>query len=462
MRLKASNGHIGNDTLGEAERSGVAVRNADANILTDGKPPTPERNTHKDNEQETKELKASKNAIKTIAGILAEPDAHGSNLHMEVAGNEGMEDEEELNNMDEKDIEMDDDSNGEFEKKVEVDSSLDEGDLPTIEVPETEFGEEETAEFDDEDDALVEEDNEGDEDFPVFFEEGGEVELPPVEEEETAATEDLESPEAFEEPNADDVTLADADDMDDEVEPEMVEVGANVHAIVSNRIVATLTKRSAAKIGVADLYNTPQYLEVVKSNVSTDGLRKGLVKSGFVLAKVSIADKAIKANVTKRVESSVQQYLKSNQRKDAALEQSLAIAAVGINKGVFKDVKNSLKDSLVAQLEAVGVKGAARLVANVFATEGITYTKALLEKAKVVASWNDQVRLGYVQAFDMTNTPTVPSGEEEEDDDSLEVGQTPAVAALLAPMKNSNVVTAKALQSTSVLASLKANSLSVF
>jgi len=250
--------------------------------------------------------------------------------------------------------------------------------------------------------------------------------------------------------------------MDDEVEPEMVEVGANVHAIVSNRIVATLTKRSAAKIGVADLYNTPQYLEVVKSNVSTDGLRKGLVKSGFVLAKVSIADKAIKANVTKRVESSVQQYLKSNQRKDAALEQSLAIAAVGINKGVFKDVKNSLKDSLVAQLEAVGVKGAARLVANVFATEGITYTKALLEKAKVVASWNDQVRLGYVQAFDMTNTPTVPSGEEEEDDDSLEVGQTPAVAALLAPMKNSNVVTAKALQSTSVLASLKANSLSVF
>lgn len=274
---------------------------------------------------------------------------------------------------------VDSEFNFDDEDDEEVDSGMDEfSDLPNIETEASEEAEEDNME-----DAIVEEEFE-------------------------ASCDDTES-----------VALLDADSIDDTVEDEddlqFATIANVVHVIRANRIIASIGAASAKRAEVSDVYTTPQFQDVVVANIEQRGLRKGLVQSGFVLARVklSASSKATAKAVTAKVEAALAKKTALMAQREKALNQSLAIAAVGINRRFFKDTPNELKANLEAELVQLGVRGGQNLVRAMFAKYGVSYAKSILTLAQKIAAMPEEMRDGYVDALDMTEDGDEPLDEVE-------------------------------------------------
>jgi hypothetical protein len=257
---------------------------------------------------------------------------------------------------------------------------------------------------------------------------------------------ELEAPEEFEEPAGDEcVALVDADEVKDADDHELqfATIGASVHVIRSNRIVASLGRVTANKAGIGDIYLTPQYQDVVAANVEAKGLRKGLVQSGFVLAKVNLtASKANAKVISAKVEKQLAAKVQAAARREQALEQSLAIAAVGINRKFFKGAENELKAGLETELQKAGVRGGSNIVRAMFAQHGVSYAKAILTLANKISEMPEEVRNQYADALDLTNDEDfeheeIESGFEDEDEIEEEHEDLPSTvsAALSMPLR---------------------------
>jgi len=224
-------------------------------------------------------------------------------------------------------------------------------------------------------------------------------------------------PEAFEEESApgETVALVDLDGVEDDgVENEVAfaTMASVVHVIHQNRIVASMGAASAKRAGMSDIYQSEQFQDVVAHAIETKGLRKGLVQSGFVLAKVRVAankvqEKAIKAKVQAALNHKVELMAAADKRMD----QCLAIAAVGINRRFFKDTPNELRAGLEAEFTRAGVRGAATIIRAMFAEHGPGYAKSIMTLAKKISAMPEQVCDQYADALDLTE-------EKDFDDDT--------------------------------------------
>lgn len=221
-------------------------------------------------------------------------------------------------------------------------------------------------------------------------------------------------------PLEEEAPLVDVDgipDTEDADNLSFASINATVHVIRANRIIASLSSTRANKLGIGDVYNTDQYFDVVAHEVGTKGLRAGLVKQGFVLAKVKLTANSASEKVIKaKVEAGLSHSKELLARQAEAMEQSLAIAAVGINKKYFKDVENTLKAALISELERAGVRGAKKIVSSCFSEHGVPYAKSLLTLANKIATMPAEVRNLHADSLDMTNDEDfVPDADEEGD-----------------------------------------------
>lgn len=215
-------------------------------------------------------------------------------------------------------------------------------------------------------------------------------------------------------PGEEEMSILDVDGADDEADDVVfANVGTSVKVIKANRIIASMSKKVAARAGHEDMYLSEQFATVTEVEMAKHGVRAGLKKMGFVLATVNLATAEV---LNKRVEMKAKKMTASARAEAQAqfdvLEQALAIAAVGINKGFFKDQRNELRASLESELEAAGVRGAKKMLATVFATKGIDFAKAILTVAKRVAVMGEETRANFVKALDMV-------GDELNDDEDL-------------------------------------------
>lgn len=333
--------------------------------------------------------------------------------------------------------EMDVEEPVEFEADVETD--LESGDT------EDGFDDEVSSEF--EDLADLGTDGEVDADLNDEFDDGDDMsplgEAMVEEETEPMEPTEVDSEEApmdFEaEPSADDVALLDVDSVDDTATDDVAfaTVANVVHVMKGNRIIASMGPASARKVGMSDLYKTDQFHDVVEASLQKKGLRKGLVQSGFVLAKVKItaSSKATAKVVEAKVATQVNAKMKALASRDEALDQSLAIAAVGINRQYFKGTSNELKAALETQLAQMGVRGAGRMIRAAFAEHGVSYAKAIMTLAKKISAMPEEVRDQYASALDMTNDEDFDDGVDEEmeaspEDDFMEDMPSSVTAAL--------------------------------
>lgn len=257
-------------------------------------------------------------------------------------------------------------------------------------------------------------------------------------------------------PADDQMSVLDVDGADDEADDVVfANVGSSVKVIKANRIIASMSKIVAAKGGHEDMYMSEQFATVTEIEMTKHGVRAGLKKMGFVLATVNVGKAEV---MNKRVEAKAQK-LTAGIRAEAeaqfdVLEQALAIAAVGINKGFFKNQTNELRAALDTELSAAGVRGHQKMLASVFATKGIEFAKAILTVAKQVSLMPEETRANFVAALDMvgdegmfgdSSSPDfqsqITAGHDEADEFAEEVndnGASPSSvhAALLRPATN--------------------------
>lgn len=285
------------------------------------------------------------------------------------------------------------------------------------------FDDEVSSEF--EDLADLGADGEVDADLTDEFDDGGDDMSPLGEamvEEDPVGEMEVESEEApmdFEaEPSADEVALLDVDSVEDTATDDVAfaTVAKVVHVMKGNRIIASMGPASARKVGMSDLYTSDEFHDVVEASLQKKGLRKGLVQSGFVLAKVKItaSSKATAKVVEAKVATQINAKMKALASRDEALDQSLAIAAVGINRQYFKGSPNELKAALETQLSQMGVRGAGRMIRAAFAEHGVSYAKAIMTLAKKISAMPEEVRDQYAAALDMTNDEDFDDGVDEE------------------------------------------------
>lgn len=246
--------------------------------------------------------------------------------------------------------------------------------------------------------------------------------------------------------DADEMSIMDVDEMDDadNADVHFATAGTRVMVIKGNRIIASMTEKIATKAGRLDVYLSDQYQEVTASEIAKRGLRKGLKTMGFVEARVKINKSAVVAALVKKevtkTTAAVRQVATANQE---ALEQSLAIAAVGINRGYFQKTENVLRNALEQTLTQAGMRNPKRLLTPIFASVGPEYAKQVVLLAQKIAAMPQEARDGYVEALDMTSQDLdepdedmVPIGaddmeaEDEDFDDVEELAPTMATAGV--------------------------------
>jgi hypothetical protein len=261
------------------------------------------------------------------------------------------------------------------------------------------------------------------------------------------------------------VAIADADEISDQVDGDELQfatIANAVHVIRSNRIIASIGPVSAKKAGVADVYMTPQYQDVVAANIDAKGLRKGLVQSGFILAKVAIkASKHTAKAVQAKVEAAVSSKVEALHKQNKAMEQALAIAAVGINRRYFKDANNDLKTNLEAELVQAGLRGGQNIVRAMFAQHGVSYAKSILTLATKIAAMPEEMRNQYADALDMTEDEDFGGDMEAEADDEMmdeeeDFDPIPAsvTAALQSPVRRNAVLLTAGVRSPTAMSIL--------
>ena len=267
-----------------------------------------------------------------------------------------------------------------------------------------------------------------------------------IEEEEDDEGIDEATPE-FNEPeeqvtSGEEMSLMDLDEIDDSDNKDVhfATAGTRVLVIKGNRIIASMTERVATKAGRLDVYLSDQFAEVTASEIAKRGLRNGLKTMGYIAAKVKVGSstevKALVARQVTKTTAAVRQVAATNQK---AMEQSLAIAAVGINRGFFDKKENVLRASLEQALINAGMRNPKRLLNPVFASVGPEYAKQVMTLAQKISAMPQDVRDGYVSALDMTSEDLdepdedmVPIGADEDEDefDDVEPGPTMATAGV--------------------------------
>lgn len=244
-----------------------------------------------------------------------------------------------------------------------------------------------------------------------------------------------------------DYALVDVDCVDDESCDDLLFacIDGTKHVIKSNRIIASMTADSAKVCGCDDVYLDDDFDEAVVSECEAKGLRAGLRAMGFTLATVKIKSSAqINASVARATADAKAKMVKAQDKRNEVMKQALALAAVGLNRNMFKDYENCLRSELTAKFESLGVRGASRIVKAAFAEHGVDYANKLLVIANEIADLPEETRDGLAAQLDMTNEPdeeimadpnlygdpVVGEGEDDEDEavDSVE-------AALRNPLK---------------------------
>ena len=187
--------------------------------------------------------------------------------------------------------------------------------------------------------------------------------------------------------------LVDVDGVKDSVSDVVfASLGKTKLAIHANRVIATMDEDAAKQVSADDIYLEDEYDEATLAEIEKSGLRAGLRRMGYNLASVQLkSDAQVNAQVASLTASAKADMKAKIEARDKVMKDSLILAAVGLNRNIFKDYENSLRNELVASLQNAGVRNASRMV------------RAAFEKiASDIADLPEETREGLASQLDMT------------------------------------------------------------
>lgn len=198
--------------------------------------------------------------------------------------------------------------------------------------------------------------------------------------------------------------LVDVDGVKDSVSDVVfASLGKTKLAIHANRVIATMDEDAAKQVSADDIYLEDEYDEATLAEIEKSGLRAGLRRMGYNLASVQLkSDAQVNAQVASLTASAKADMKAKIEARDKVMKDSLILAAVGLNRNIFKDYENSLRNELVASLQNAGVRNASRMVRAAFEKYGADYSKKLMMIASDIADLPEETREGLASQLDMT------------------------------------------------------------
>lgn len=255
--------------------------------------------------------------------------------------------------------------------------------------------------------------------------------------------------------------LVDVDGVDDAAEDVLfASIDTTKVAIHANRIIAVLCADDAQVNDVADVYLDDEFDEAVAAEIQQKGLRAGLRSMGFKLATVKVkADAQVKASVVAQTAAFKRELTAKQKAKEDVRAQAMAIASIGLNRNMFKNYANTLREDLVSRFENLGVRNANKVVRAAFEKCGVEYAQNLIKAADAISELPDESRDAMAEQLDMTQEPEdnqevmadpnlygdpVSADGAEEDAQPCEadedLGDAPVEAALRTPIKAAHIV----------------------
>jgi hypothetical protein len=160
-------------------------------------------------------------------------------------------------------------------------------------------------------------------------------------------------------------------------------------AFYAGNPVAYATLASAIKH--RDIFNEPVFAEATVTSAKVNGVRRGLSDMGFIPYKYTINVKGkINDVIAKHVSTAKSTVESEFEDKHAEyndrLLAALSTAAIGINRGFFRNSTNPIKSSLWSSLSAAGIRNPETIIDNVFAAQADSYHKILFDKALEIIS----------------------------------------------------------------------------
>lgn len=264
--------------------------------------------------------------------------------------------------------------------------------------------------------------------------------------------------------NPDAVPMLDIEEADDTVENLAFVMQANTLLAVKNTsVVATLSKLGAKRYGIDAHYGTPAFATAMKAEVKRQGLRAALQSNGFVTKKVNLQASPVMARRLKLEHQRIKANLTaSTKQATEAMEQAMAIAAVGTSTGYFKAEGSQLKAALVSVLTAANIKSPEKTVSRLLAQHLPAHLESVYATATQLAAMPQDVRDHHVDSLDMIEEPAEAAchglrsntDEDDMDGDDEDYSEGIDLTASLIPGRR---VTASVDEAAAIAADILAN-----
>ena len=204
-------------------------------------------------------------------------------------------------------------------------------------------------------------------------------------------------------------------------------LGDRIVASIAGIPVAHLTREMAGEN--AGVFAASAFTNAIAHTARQVGAEKALSHYKFELATVKFPIQTIvQARVQTGVEDAKKEIATRIKDISADLNQAIAIAAAGLNKGWFKGQTHVLKDAFKTELSAAGFTGSQRVVDKVFSQYNDSYHRALFEKAAELLAKPVEIRNEIASAIgDMTYQI---ASDEMEDESESDLDATPTEARL--------------------------------
>lgn len=161
---------------------------------------------------------------------------------------------------------------------------------------------------------------------------------------------------------------------------EFIPYGDKVLALVNDVHVATATKTE--ETANADIFGNSDYMQALATTFETAGLEATLEEYDFVLSSIDVSGEVISTYAQEKASSEVAANLEETlSGYQADLQQSVEIAATGLNRNFFTEHSHVVKERLVQDLTAAGVRNAQNMVDTAFAETEDQHTATIFEIA---------------------------------------------------------------------------------
>lgn len=171
-------------------------------------------------------------------------------------------------------------------------------------------------------------------------------------------------------------------------------VGENpvYYIMVKNRPVGLIRKESLSE-NLGDLFEDSKTFSNAVISAFRNGIEQACDEFKIEAIKVEVpVDEAVTAHLIEERKELEASFEEKKQELMEVLKQSISIASVAINKEIYKNETNPLKDELVSKLTQNGVIDSAKLVNACFEKAMGNYIESVLAKAYELVEKNTEVR----------------------------------------------------------------------